>query len=59
MGDHTIETKPQGRVGKMSCMNLHKGNLRSQLSIIYIGSFTQTCPHPNDLPEQVDMDALK
>jgi len=40
-------------------MNMHKANLGSQLSIFYMGSFTRARPHPNDPPEQFDMDALK
>ena len=59
MGAHTTETKPQGKAGQMSCTNMHKANLGSQLSIFDTGSFTWACPRPNDLLEQVDMDALK
>jgi len=43
----------------MSCTNVHKANLGSQLSIFDIGSFAWTRPRLNNLPEQVDMDALK
>ena len=43
----------------MSCMNVHKANLGSQLSIFDTGWFAQVHPRPNDLPELVDMDALK
>ena len=43
----------------MSYTNVHKANLRSQLSIFDTVSFSQARPCPNDLPERVDMDALK
>jgi len=59
MGARTTETKPQGRVGKMSCTNMHKANLGSQLSIFDMVLFARACPLLNDLPEQVDTDALK
>jgi len=39
MGARTTETKPQGRAGQTSCMNMHKANLGSQLSIFDTGSF--------------------
>jgi len=39
MGAYTTETKGQGSVGQMSCMNVHKANLGSQLSIFDTGSF--------------------
>jgi len=58
MGTHTTETKPQGRAGKTSCMNVHKANLGSQLSIFDKGSFARTT-RPNDPPERVDTDTLK
>ena len=51
--------KRQGRAKKTSCMNVHKANLGSQLSIFDTGSFTQPRPRSNDPPERVDMDALK
>jgi len=70
MGAHTTEMKGQGRARQMSCTKMHKANLRSQLSIFYMGSFSRACPrltHPNDFtwmpspdpPEWVDMDTLK
>ena len=59
MGARTAETKPQGRVGKMSCTNMHKANLVSQLSIFDMGSFARAHSHPNDPPERVDTNALK
>jgi hypothetical protein len=37
----------------MSCMNVHKANLGSQLSIFDTGSFARARPRPNDLPERV------
>ena len=43
----------------MSCTNVHKVNLRSQISIFYTGSFTQACPRLNDPPERIETDALK
>jgi len=59
MDAHTTETKGQGRAGKTSCTNMHKANLRSQLSIFDTGSFTRARPHSYDSPERVDTDALK
>jgi len=59
MGTRTTEMKPQGKAGQTSYTNVHKANLGSQLSIFDTGSFTWACPRPNDLPERVDMDALK
>jgi len=67
IGSCTTETKPQGRTKKTSCMNVHKANLGSQLSIFDTGSFAWACPRPNeltrmpsnDLPERVDTDTLK
>jgi len=56
---HTTEMKGQGRARQMSCTNMHKANLESQLSIFDAGLFTWACPHLNDPPEQVDTDALK
>jgi len=44
MGTRTTKMKPQGRAGQMSCMNVHKANLRSQLSIFDTGSFTWAHP---------------
>jgi len=43
----------------MSCTNVHKSNLASQLNIFYTSSFTRARPRLNDPPEQVDTDALK
>jgi len=59
MGARTTEMKPQGRAGQTSCTNMHKANLRSQISIFYMGLFTRARHRPNDPPERVDMDALK
>jgi len=59
MGTLTIETNPQGRTGQMSCMNVQKTNLGSQLSIFDTGSFAQARPRSNDPLERVDTDALK
>jgi len=59
MGACTSETKSQGRDGQMSCPNVHKANLGSQLSIFDTGSFALARPCPNDLPKRVDTDALK
>jgi len=59
MGAGTTETKPQARAGQMSCTNVHKANIRSQLSIFDTGAFTRACPCPNDPPERVDTDVLK
>jgi len=64
-GTRTTETKPQGRAGKTNCTNVHKANLVSQLSIFYMGSFTQARPRLNELtrtpsndpPEQFYMGA--
>jgi len=44
MGTRTTETKTQGRVGKMSCTNVHKANLGSQLSVFDTGSFVRERP---------------
>jgi len=63
MGARTTKTKGQGRAGKTSCTNVHKANLRSQLSIFDRGSFARAHPCPNeltwtplnDLPEQFYM----
>ena len=43
----------------MSCTNVHKANLKSQLSIFDIGSFARACPRLNDPHERFDMDALE
>jgi hypothetical protein len=43
----TTETKRQGRAGQMSCTNVHKANLGSQLSIFDTGSFARARPRPN------------
>ena len=59
MGAHMTEMKPQGRAGKMSYRNMHKANLRSQLSIFDTHSFARAHPRPNDPPKRVDTDALK
>jgi len=59
MGARTTKTKPQGSDGQTSCTNVHKDNLRSQLSIFHMSSFTQACARPNDPPERVDMDTIK
>ena len=59
MGARTTETKPQGRAGQMSCTNVHKANLESQLGIYDTGPFDWAHPRPNNLPERVDTDALK
>jgi len=59
MGAHTTEMKRQGRARQMSCTNVHKANLGSQLNIFYMGSFAQVPPRPNDLLERADTDALK
>jgi len=50
---------PQGKAGKISCTNMHKSNLGSQLSIFYKGSFTRVPPHPIDPPEIDDTYSLK
>jgi len=59
MGARTTETKPQGRAEKTSCMNVHKANIGSQLSISDMVSFAGARPCSNDPPERVDTDALK
>ena len=59
MGARTTEMKGQERAWKMSCMNVHKANLESQLSIFDMGLFARVRPHPNDPPKRVDMDTLK
>jgi len=59
MGACTTETKPQGRAGQTSFTNMHKANLRSQLSIFDTGSFTRARLRLNDPPKQIDTDALK
>jgi len=59
MGTRMTQTNRQGRVGQMSCTNVHKANLGSQLSIFNTGRFTRACPCLNDSPERVDIDALK
>ena len=33
----------------MTCTNMHKANLGSQLSIYYTGSFARARPRPNEL----------
>jgi len=43
----------------MSCTNVHKANLESQLTLFDTGSFTQACRQPNKLPKRADTDALK
>jgi len=48
MGAHTTKTNRQVRARKTSYTNVHKGNLRSQLSIFDTGSFTWVCHHLND-----------
>jgi len=47
----TTETKRQGRVEQTSCTNVHKANLRSKLSIFYMGSFALVHPHLNELTQ--------
>jgi len=37
----------------MSCTNMHKAKLRSQISIFDTGSFTWARPLPNDSPYKV------
>ena len=59
MGARMTKMKPQGRAEQTSYTNVHKGNLGSQLSIFYAGSFARVHPCPNDLPERIDMDAFK
>jgi len=59
MGAHMTEMKPQWKAKQTSCTNLHKANLKSQLSIFDTGSFALAHTRLNDLPKQVDMDALK
>jgi len=71
MGARTTKTKPQGGTLQMSCTNVHKANLGSQLSIFGMGSFARAHPRlndrsheltstpSNDLPELVDTDTLK
>jgi len=56
MGARTTKTKGQGSAGQTSCTNVHKANLRSQLSIFYTA---RVRPHLNDPPKRVDTDALK
>ena len=55
----TTETNRQRRAGQTSCMNVHKVNLESQLSISDMGSFARLCPRLNDPPELVRTGALK
>jgi len=45
MGAHMTEMKGQGRVGKISFMNVQKSHPESQLSIFDTSSSTQSCPH--------------
>jgi hypothetical protein len=57
MGAQTTETNRQGRAVQMSCTNMHKANLGSQLSIFNTGSFARARPRPkrapsNDPPER-------
>jgi len=57
--------RDKGEQGKMSCTNVYKANLLSQLSIFDRGSFTRAHPRPNELtwtpsnnpPEQFYMGA--
>jgi len=49
MGARMTEMKGQGRAGKMSCTNVHKAKLWSQLSIFNMGSFARAHPRPNEL----------
>ena len=51
MGTRTTEMKPHWRAGKMSCTNVHKANISSQLSIFDMGSFAGARTHPNDPPK--------
>ena len=53
------ETNRQGRAGQMSCTNVHKANLGSQLSNFDTGSFARARPRPNDPPKRFQMGALK
>ena len=53
------KTNRQGRAGQMSCTNVHKANLGSQLSIFDMGSFARVRPRPNNPPERVHTSALK
>jgi len=59
MGTRMTEMKPQEKAGKVSCKNVHKANLRSQLSIFDTGSFARASPCLNDPLERVDTDTLK
>jgi len=59
MGARRTETKQQGRAGKMSCTNMHKANLGSQLSIFDTGLFARVHPCLNNPLESVHTDALK
>jgi len=59
MGTRMTEMKGQGTAGQTSYTNMHKANLRSQLSIFDMVSFTRARPRSNDPPERVDTDALK
>ena len=59
MGARTSETKPQGKAGKMTYMNVHKANLGSQLTIFDMGSFSWLRPRLNDPLERAEMDTLK
>jgi len=59
VGARTTKTNPQGRSCQTSYTNVHKANLRSQLSIFDMGSFARGRPLPNDLPKGDDTDALK
>jgi len=59
MGACTTKIKGQGRATKTSCMNMHKANLGSQLSIFYTGLFTRARHRLNNPPKRVDTDVLK
>jgi len=59
MGARMTKMKRKGRARQTSYTNVHKANLRSQLSIFDTGSFPWARPHPNDPLERVDMDGLK
>jgi len=59
MGAPTTETKPQGKAGQMSCKNMHKANLGSQLRIFDMGSFARGRPRPNEPTRTPSNDPLE
>jgi len=59
MGACTTQMNRQGRVGQMSCTNMHEANLGTQLSIFHTGLFSLACPLPNELTRMPSNDPLE